>query len=110
MNKVIGNAISPNMVPLNEGETYRWTIEVLSIEGFKKALGEDFLSIIGHASTACLLTALLGIKVTCPEGRVTFNWTNEVLFVAQYSGPRLPEGATSLPEGATIKWLRITKS
>ena len=28
--------------------------------------------------------------------------------MGQYSGPRLPEGSTSLPEGATIKWYLIS--
>jgi hypothetical protein len=28
----------------------------------------------------------------------------EGVLVAQYRGPRLPEGATELPEGATIEW------
>lgn len=27
--------------------------------------------------------------------------------VGQYTGPRLPEGATQLPEGARILWLRV---
>ncbi|MFH1554639.1 MAG: hypothetical protein ABII76_07220 [Pseudomonadota bacterium] len=27
--------------------------------------------------------------------------------VAQYRGPRLPEGATALPEGATIEWWAV---
>jgi hypothetical protein len=30
------------------------------------------------------------------------------VLVGQYSGPRLPEGTTTLPEGATIKWLVVT--
>jgi hypothetical protein len=29
----------------------------------------------------------------------------DAAIVGQYIGPRLPEGATTLPEGATIKWL-----
>jgi hypothetical protein len=29
------------------------------------------------------------------------------LLVGQYDGPRLPEGATSLPEGATLTWFKV---
>ena len=31
----------------------------------------------------------------------------DVALVGQYSGPRLPEGATTLLEGATIKWMVV---
>jgi hypothetical protein len=30
------------------------------------------------------------------------------VLVGQYSGTRLPEGATTLPEGATIRWLVVS--
>jgi hypothetical protein len=29
------------------------------------------------------------------------------LLVAQYSGPRLPEGCKTLPQGSTIKWIIV---
>ena len=29
------------------------------------------------------------------------------LFVGQYKGPRLPEGATALPEGAIVEWAMV---
>jgi hypothetical protein len=51
--------------------------------------------------------SLLGREV--PMNRATVQLTaGDVLFVAQYSGPRLPEGATSLPDGAKIEFLRVT--
>lgn len=31
----------------------------------------------------------------------------DVALVAQYTGPRLPEGTTSLPEGAKLEWWLI---
>lgn len=31
----------------------------------------------------------------------------EYLIVGQYVGPRLAEGAMSLPKGATVKWVRV---
>jgi hypothetical protein len=32
----------------------------------------------------------------------------ESVIVAQYVGPRLPEGAIELPEGATMKFIKVT--
>jgi hypothetical protein len=28
--------------------------------------------------------------------------------VGQYTGPRLPEGSKTLPEGASVEWLFVT--
>jgi hypothetical protein len=68
----------------------------------------DAVSVVGHADTAVLLTGVLGRDV--PMNRVsTTLHDGDVLYVAQYAGPRLPEGATSLPEGASFRWLRVTK-
>lgn len=30
-----------------------------------------------------------------------------LILVGQYIGPRLPEGATTLPEGASIEWWTV---
>ena len=68
---------------------------------YKKAV-EDGLAInfMGHQSTA----DLLGMEAN----RVTLQASaGATLIVAQYNGPRLDEGVTELPKGATllpIKW------
>lgn len=65
--------------------------------------GTDVKSVIGHADRSDLLSALVGVSL--PVNRVSVKLTkNDSIIVGQYSGPRLPEGATSLPEGATIEW------
>jgi hypothetical protein len=67
----------------------------------------EFRSAVGHADTAALFSAILGQHV--PAERTTVQLTrNDWLLVGQYSGPRLPEGATQLPEGATIRWFQVT--
>ena len=49
--------------------------------------------------------SVLGLPVACNRANVTFA-PGDVMLVAQYSGPRLPEGATALPAGARIEfWL-----
>jgi hypothetical protein len=62
---------------------------------------------IGHADTARLVAALLGIDIPANRATVVLG-EGDCAVVAQYSGPRLPEGATTLPEGATITfWLAV---
>ena len=75
---------------------------------------KDFLSVgvescVGHADTAAVFSRELGVQISA--ARVTVELTHdETIIVGQYSGPRLPEGATSLPEGATIKWYMVHAS
>ena len=63
-------------------------------------------SCIGHADTARVLSTLLQKEIPC--NRVTVNLgPNEKCIIAQYIGPRLPEGAISLPEGAEIRFFLV---
>jgi hypothetical protein len=63
-------------------------------------------SCIGHADTANVLSNLLQNEIPC--NRVTVNLgPNEKCIIAQYIGPRLPEGAISLPEGAEIRFFLV---
>ena len=60
-------------------------------------------SCVGHADTAKIFGQQLLTEI--PVARVTVQFSHdEFIVVGQYSGPRLPEGASVLPEGATIKW------
>lgn len=63
-------------------------------------------SAVGHADTAAVFADVLGIDVPCNRVSVSLQH-GEAALVGQYSGPRLPEGATTLPEGATIKWIIV---
>ena len=58
------------------------------------------ISAVGHADTA----ALIGVECN----RISLTLTqSDWLYVAQYKGPRLPEGTTTLPEGASFSWVSI---
>ena len=70
------------------------------------SLAADAISAVGHADTAAVFESVLGVPVPCNRVSVTLK-EGDVALVGQYSGPRLPEGATSLPEGATIKWMVV---
>jgi len=73
-----------------------------------EAYGEaDFImSAVGHADTAAVFSNILGVPVPCHRATVVLGSRHEAV-IGQYSGPRLPEGATTLPEGATVKWLLV---
>jgi len=76
-------------------------------------------SCIGHADVAAVINGQLGLSELGPDSNgvvpryemvrssISLN-PGDVLWVAQYCGPRLPEGATTLPEGATIRWYKVT--
>lgn len=68
-----------------------------------KNLGYAVESCVGHADTARLFERILGIEVAFNRSTVKLD-RGDTAFVGQYSGPRLPEGAVELPEGAEIKW------
>ncbi len=67
----------------------------------------DFESAIGHADTANVISGLLGRSCPCVRITVPPVKEGETFFVAAYQGPRLPEGSTTLPEGASISFYRV---
>lgn len=97
------NAFSLNMVTEFPCQV---SAEPLTVEQARE-LAEGAQSAVGHADTAKVFSSVLGLPV--PEARVTVALkSGDVALVGQYRGPRLPEGATQLPEGATIVWLKLT--
>lgn len=63
-------------------------------------------SIVDHQDTANLFSNLLGIDVPINRVSVTLE-KGDILIVGQYTGPRLPEGTSVLPEGASINWMCV---
>ena len=112
----IVNAISLNMLPL-EAETRQFilSVERVTLEDAARLLraAPEIRNLIGHPTTDVLVRDLLtpyGVNLPPGErGRVTVSsWIDGFpILVAQYIGPRLPEGATVLPEGASIVWLLV---
>ena len=84
----------------------------LDVEEISAAQAAEFLgyapeSCVGHADTAKLFETILGVPVPVNRVSVTIPCGEDVI-VGQYIGPRLPEGATTLPEGASIRWMLVT--
>ena len=98
---VISNSFSINML---EPETEKVLLRMEHIE--PNEVPRDSVSVVGHENTAQIISGLVGFEVPC--NRATFELTKEVeLYVAQYTGPRLPEGATELPEGARMYFWKV---
>jgi len=103
MAKYLTNAFSLNMLG-----SFPASVQVRGLEvADARVMAQECLSAVGHADTAAVFQDVLGIPV--PAARITVVVApGDTLLVGQYSGPRLPEGAHKLPEGATIKWLLVT--
>ena len=98
------NAFSLNMLAEFPAQPL---FEEISLDEAQKSLADGFASVVGHADTAAVFSDQLGIEV--PTNRTTVSLKKgDVATIGQYRGPRLPEGATILPEGASIVWLRVT--
>lgn len=67
----------------------------------------DVVSAVGHADTAAVLSDVLGFEVPMNRAFVTLDENTE-LYVAQLVGGRLPEGATTLPEGFSFKFFKVS--
>ena len=95
------NAFSLNMIVGNADVVVREVSATVAA-----SLAADCTSAVGHADTAAVFSAVLGVTVPCNRATVALK-DGDVALVGQYSGPRLSEGAASLPEGATIKWVVV---
>lgn len=66
-----------------------------------ESLPQGLESAVGHADTANVLgVPMRRINVSLHKG--------ETAYVAQLVGGRLPEGATTLPEGFSFKFLKVS--
>ncbi len=99
--KILTDAFSLNMVSANLVNLIR-VRPILPI-----AIPYDVESAIGHSDTARVVSGILGWEIPVNRVNVTLR-AEEVLYVVQYKGPRLPEGATTLPEGASLYFLAVT--
>lgn len=101
--KFICNAFSLNMLAALTAN-----IRCVEISAAQAAeIADGVPSAVGHADTASVFSSVLGTPVSMARVTVSLNAGDSVL-VGQYSGPRLPEGATVLPEGASIRWVIVT--
>ena len=103
----IANAFSLSMLP-GEHAVHLRVLSTTADYVRGRLVGAPYESFVGHAGTARLFSAVLGIEVVVNRSSLSLSDPNDRLIVGQYVGPRLPEGATSLPDGAVIRWFQIT--
>lgn len=104
---LILNAFSLNMIPSGHPVVVRSIPTNHRLVAALYTLGGEVLeSAVGHADTARVFSQVLGIEVPC-ERRTVALYPGDMAIVGQYRGPRLPEGATELPEGAAIQWFIV---
>lgn len=108
------NAFSLNMLSFDEEQEFIPPMRVVvnpmspldAARVVQEAYNNNLHTHIGHESTAALLSKMLNIPLRADRATVTM-MSGDIAIVAQYVGPRLPEGATSLPDGATIRFYLV---
>lgn len=97
----LANAFSINMIPV-ENFTL---LQIKRVES--QEVPSDVVSVVGHPDTARVIAGILGHDIPCNRRSIKLE-PKDTLYVAQYIGSRLPEGATELPEGAKMEFFRVT--
>ncbi len=64
-------------------------------------------STVGHADTAAIFGSQLDLDVPAVRSTISLS-KGDMVLVGQYRGPRLAEGAKTLPDGAGIVWILLT--
>lgn len=98
----LGNAISLQMLP-NYGVA--WTFDVVPTTP-EEVAKVDFVSAVGHPDTARVISNILGKDVACQRLTIKLN-EGDILYVAQLTGGRLPEGCTTLPDNFSLDWFKV---
>ena len=99
------NAFSIQMISsLNEASV---SFKKITVEQAKNLLAGGVESYVGHADTAVVISGILGIEVPACRRFGTLV-PGETAIVAQVVGGRLPEGATTLPEGMSSQFCQVT--
>lgn len=104
MKNYLGNAFSLQMLDLEQEN--KVSINPVTAAEVASSGAE---SVIGHADTANVVSDILGIEVPMNRVSVKLN-QGDILYVAQVTGGRLPEGATTLPEGMAITFVKVVLS
>lgn len=104
MKTIITNAFSINMLPRERHDLH---FKPLAVEEARE-FASGATSAVGHADTAAVFSAVLGMEVKANRVNVQLKKHEIRLLVGQYRGPRLEEGATQLPKGATIEWWLVS--
>lgn len=103
----VANSFSLGMLPSNGGYSLdvSGTMHPADVAAVL-ASADTWTSVVGHADTANVISAQLGMDVAHNRANAHLQ-PGDVVFVAQLQGGRLPEGTTELPEGVSLTWRRV---
>ena len=106
MTLYISNAFSLQMLQ-GDAKLLAKEIGPEQARAFAKWTGETVEWAIGHEDTSAVVAEILEIPDPGPR-RVSISiGKGDVLLVAQLVGGRLPEGATTLPDGFTLRFFTV---
>jgi hypothetical protein len=95
----IGNAFSLSMLTKPAATLWCRKIETEEVKDLLNTY--KWSSCVGHQDLAQVLSNMLGIQIPANRDSITLDQWDR-LIVAQYIGPRLPEGTKELPREAKI--------
>ena len=98
----IVNAFSGQMI-----ETGIVKFEISSVEEFAQAARRGAHSVVGHVDTANILSGMIGENIPFNRERVKLN-PGDICYLVQVDNNRLPEGATTVPEGTVFTLKKVT--
>lgn len=101
----LGSTFSLQMIPR---ENCSVVVEWITPEEANQILGgDDFVCTVGHASTAIVLSDMLGRHIEMNRIRSSLGY-DDILVVGQLVSGRLPEGCTTLPDDAVFTFVKVT--
>lgn len=93
----IGNVFTGNFMKTNNWTARSAEISWTEFDEFKN---KEHINFFGHEDVAKMVGMEMNrISISVDSG--------DIIVLAQYNGPRLPEGCTKLPEGAKITPVKI---
>lgn len=100
----ISNAFSLQMLP----DGLQIIVKTVPVEAvISKLTTNPWRSSVGHADTAAVISDQLGLLIWRDRKSISL-MDGDVLYVAQLTGGRLPEGASELPDGFHLEWREVT--
>jgi Domain of unknown function (DUF1874) len=103
MKLMINNAFSLNML---SGIASVNVYPITQAQARIAVRSQEWESCVGHPDTAKIFSKELEVEIPFSRSTILLEEGAKVL-VGQYKGPRLIEGASSLPEGASIQWMLV---
>jgi hypothetical protein len=100
----LSSAFSLNMIGEEEFPVVVDISEISEAEAC--AIGTHAENIIGHPDMASLVGEIFEMPLKVNRESVRAAW-GDMFIVAQYRGPRLPAGSTTLPENAEIRFYKV---